>query len=356
MPPPPPLGGFGALARRAQIRFARPPVPTRTPQDLLFGRPAPLPITRPSVVSTPRTLRPQDLTFGRPGRRSPPPVPITRPSKVVFTPRMLITKVPTRRPLTFGRPGRVSLPFFKPAVTRPKEIMRLPSDGRPGDQRGFIHKKLLKAVSRVSSFIPGPAGALVSGITGRLAGGGSGRTPPRTLTARPSMFSAAEKEAGRTIKFSGVPEVLGGCVWPSRRAPDGTCKVFLGERPGPDGDVEVGEAVMGQYGAALTPGSRIIDRAVCLRGMQLGNDGLCYNKGQIRNNQRMWPAGRKPLLTGGDMRAIQIAARAGRRLEGATKRLQRMGMMKKPTSRRALPRGRGPMVIKEAGAGGVTVQ
>jgi len=93
----------------------------------------------------------------------------------------------------------------------------------------------------------------------------------------------------------------------------------------------VGDAVMGRYGAALQPGSMMIDRAVCLRGMQLGNDGLCYNKSQITNKQRMWPAGRKPLLTGGDMSAISKAARAGRRLEGATKRLQRMGMMRKPT-------------------------
>ena len=96
---------------------------------------------------------------------------------------------------------------------------------------------------------------------------------------------------------------------------------------------EVGEAVMGRYGAALEPGSRIIDRAICLRGMQLGDDGLCYNKAQITNKQRMWPAGRKPLLSGGDMRAISIASRAGRRMELATKRLQRRGMMKKPARR-----------------------
>jgi len=101
----------------------------------------------------------------------------------------------------------------------------------------------------------------------------------------------------------------------------------------------VGEAVMGQYGAALVPGSQIVDRAVCLPGMQLGNDGLCYNKANITNKQRMWPAGRKPLLTGGDMRAISTAARAGRRLELATKRLQKMGMMKKPAGRGRAPRG-----------------
>ena len=250
-------------------------------------------------------------------------------------------------------------PTLRRRPTPERTNMLIPTVGRPGDQRGFIHKKLLKVVSRVSSFVPGPAGQIVSSITGRLAGGGTGRTPPRTLTARPSQFSAAEKELGRNVKFPGMTPIgtklARPCDFPMVTDSQGRCRKptsgeFGGEQFG------VGEAVMGQYGAALEPGSMIVDRAVCLRGMQLGNDGLCYNKTQIRNNQRMWPAGRKPLLSGGDMRAIQIAARAGKRLEGATKRLQRMGMMKKPgSSRRALPRARG-VTVKEAGAGGVTIQ
>ena len=92
---------------------------------------------------------------------------------------------------------------------------------------------------------------------------------------------------------------------------------------------------MGRYGAALIPGTQIIDRAVCLPGMQLGDDGLCYNKGSITNSQRMWPRGRRPLLTGGDMSAIAIAARAGSKLDRTTKRLRSLGMMK------ALPKPRG---------------
>jgi len=96
----------------------------------------------------------------------------------------------------------------------------------------------------------------------------------------------------------------------------------------------VGQAVMGRYGAGIAPGNKVINRAVCLRGMQLGNDGVCYNKSQISNKQRMWPAGRRPLLTGGQMRAISIAAAAGRRLERTTKRLQKIGLMKKPAPRR----------------------
>ncbi len=98
----------------------------------------------------------------------------------------------------------------------------------------------------------------------------------------------------------------------------------------------------------------VIDRAVCLKGMQLGNDGLCYNKSQISNKQRMWPAGRRPLLTGGEMRAVSIANRAARRLELTTKRLQRMGMMKKPV--RHAPQRRltsGKTVLIESGPGSV---
>jgi hypothetical protein len=67
--------------------------------------------------------------------------------------------------------------------------------------------------------------------------------------------------------------------------------------------------------------------------MVLGNDGLCYNKRDIRNSDRMWPKGRAPLLTGGEMSAISKAARAAGKLERTTKRLQKIGLMKKPTRR-----------------------
>lgn len=153
------------------------------------------------------------------------------------------------------------------------------------------------------------------------------------------------------MKFGSEETVTKGpgdkCRWPKRMDPrTGTCRVFLGEQSGPNGDddngvptTEVGEAVMGRYGAALEPGIMNIERAVCLAGMQLGKDGLCYNKGAITNSQRLWPRGRRPLLTGGDMRAIGQAARAANKLTRTTKRLESMGMIKKRgTTRRALPR------------------
>jgi len=169
--------------------------------------------------------------------------------------------------------------------------------------------------------------------------------PPRTLTARPSETSALEKEAGRIAKFSagevvqvGLDILAGGCPPLMKRDPvDGKCKFALGEQVGRD-DTPPGDVVMGRYGAGEVPGNMVVNRAVCRPGMVVGDDGICYNRSQLKNSEREWPRGRRPLLTGGDMRAIATAARAGRRLERTTKRLQKIGMMKKPAARaRRLP-------------------
>ncbi len=248
--------------------------------------------------------------------------------------------------------------------------MFLAEGGRPNDRRGFLHKSFIgRAVGGVAKkFISStPIGAAVS--TGLGIARSFGRRParpvaPRTTTARPSLAGAQGKELGRDLKFGFdaslpttgfAPPVSssafrprrfapgdgrerdmqpGPCDFPKVRDREGRCRTptsgeFGGEQFG------VGEAVMGRYGVALEPGSMIIDRAVCLKGMTLGDDGLCYNKGAITNKQRQWPRGRRPLLTGGDMRAIGIAARAGSKLDRTTKRLRALGMMK------ALPKGRG---------------
>ncbi len=221
--------------------------------------------------------------------------------------------------------------------------MRL-NGGRPGDERGFVHK------SKFGKFVTGRVGD----ITGAIPGIGTAITTVRTgIAGVKALTGAREKEEGKRVKFLSLPAQrrrrglpfggggrdeggrAGPCDFPMVLDSQGRCRTptsgeFGGEQFG------VGAAVMGRYGAALEPGSMIIDRAVCLRGMQLGDDGLCYNKSQISNKQRMWPAGRKPLLSGGDMRAISIAARAGRRLDQTTKRLRRLGMMK------ALPAPRKP--------------
>lgn len=233
---------------------------------------------------------------------------------------------------------------------------------KPGDQRGFVHKKLLGIGAGLLGNVPGIGTAFNVARTAVSALQSRGRAAPilrprsrgfvpRTLTARVTAFSEAEKEQGKRLKFADLSQTFGSSAPPfipdNRpcrdpglvRAPDGHCvavgsghyQTHFGGGDGVAGPL--GEAVMGRYGAAMQPGSMMIDRAVCGRKMHLGDDGLCYAKTAISNKQRMWPKGRRPLLSGGDMRAISIAATAAKRLERTTKRLQGMGMMKKPASR-----------------------
>jgi len=229
----------------------------------------------------------------------------------------------------------------------------------PNGERAFIHKKILGGVSKLAGIgaaIGIPGAGTISAVTRFIGGRGGGFVPRTELPRGITQTSIGEKERGSRAKglvggevqaFTPSPFFRGGdgggspCPTGMRRDfQSGQCEAAAGQA--------VGEAIMGRYGAGLLPGSIIIDRAVCLKGMQLGDDGVCYNKSQITNKQRAWPAGRKPLLSGGDMRAISIAARAGRRLEGATKRLQRLGMMKKPTSSRRLSRAPHPALLVES--------
>ena len=242
--------------------------------------------------------------------------------------------------------------------------------GRPGDARGFLHKSLIgRAVGGVAKRVISatPIGAAIT--TGLGIARGFGRraarpVAPRTTTARPSFSSSQGKETGRELKFGGADtRTAFPALAPSpfvQRLPfvpgcdnnpgesDRCCRLRNGDFndqrryqlectgiAGTGTATGVGAAVMGRYGAALEPGVMMIERSVCLPGMNLGNDGLCYNKGAITNKQRQWPRGRRPLLTGGDMRAIGIAARAGSKLDRTTKRLRALGLMK------ALPKGRG---------------
>ena len=223
-----------------------------------------------------------------------------------------------------------------------------------GDQLAlnFVHKRLLGAAKTfvTSGFSPlAAAGGFFAPAAPPVR-----RPPPRTTVARPSARSAASKEMGREVKFASAPaptttalaiqrseckfpriKVRNQCVDLTAIPPGGdplTERIANGNGNGNGADV--GPAVMGRFGAALTPGSRIVDRAVCLRGMVLGNDGLCYNSKGFRNGDRMWPRGRRPLLTGGEMRAISVASRAATRLTNAAVRLQDIGLIKKPVARR----------------------
>jgi len=96
---------------------------------------------------------------------------------------------------------------------------------------------------------------------------------------------------------------------------------------------------MGRFGVGAIPGSRMIDRAVCEKGMVLGADEICYNRKSIRNSDRMWPRGARPLLGPGEMRAIRIARAAAGRLTRTAVGLQDMGLIKKPVVSKPRKRG-----------------
>jgi hypothetical protein len=95
-----------------------------------------------------------------------------------------------------------------------------------------------------------------------------------------------------------------------------------------------GAATHGRYGIAMVPAAQSQTRLSCPRGMVLGMDNLCYNRRDLRKDERKWVPPRKPLLTGGDLNAISRAARAAGRMEVQKKRLEKLGLLKKPTRRR----------------------
>jgi len=214
----------------------------------------------------------------------------------------------------------------------------------PNDIRNFVHKRIGRAV--IGFATGGPGGAVAGFARGdRPTLGGKCPLPAGDLQFQIGRWrSGASRSPALRAELEACGVDLGvsrsfapsgnGCFPGMLRDPvDGKCKFAIGQQVGRD-DTAVGAAVMGRYGAALEPGNMVVNRAVCLPGMILGDDDRCYNKGSITNKQRAWPRGRRPLLTGGEMRAISTASSAVGRMERTTKRLQKMGLMKKPGGRR----------------------
>jgi len=256
---------------------------------------------------------------------------------------------------------------------------------RPNDERGFVHKRIGRAIG-------GFIGGGIPGAIGGFVGGGGGATqlqcPPGQRPSKGRCINITSQwlltSAGRAFQSLTSGGAAIACPEGMRETADGRCVDITtawqggqGVIPGLDdclpgqtrvGDIctwpgtpagPAGEAVMGPFGAGLEPFFATMNVRRCLPGMVLGrgNNGLplCYNKSQLKNSERLWPAARKPLLTGGDLNAIRKAAAAGRKLETATKRLQRIGLMKKPKGggRRSLPALRPTVKLIESGPGSV---
>ncbi len=217
----------------------------------------------------------------------------------------------------------------------------MPLDGKPGDRRGFLHKRIFGAIG---GFLGG--GGPIGGIKGFLSGGSGGESAAaerRRICLQPGITDKATAQECRRI--IGCPpgwrELENGECVPGGFGPGVGTACQPGTIPDPQGGGfcispispfgqgrTPGNAVMGRHGAALEPDVLTVGVRRCIRGMVLGNDGLCYNKRDISNKDRQHPRGRRPLLTGGEMRCISIASRAARKLETKEKQLRKMGMLK----------------------------
>jgi len=208
----------------------------------------------------------------------------------------------------------------------------------------FVHKRILGAVGGFVS--GGPTGAVSGFLTGGGGGGGGAPAPSSRspFQIRRNVRNARHCDSMGRLTAAGVaagaicddtltldPSTLNGC-------PEGTVTTESGcvSPVSPRGQREgLSTAVLGQYGAGVLPTRFDVMTFDCPRGMVLGTDEICYNRKDISNKERKWPRGTRPLGTAGEMAALRKAAAFGRRMEGAVKRMQKIGVLKKPAPRRA---------------------
>lgn len=184
----------------------------------------------------------------------------------------------------------------------------------------------MSLLGRVGGALKGAAGGFVTGgPAGALTGAALGAISP-----------SGPRRPGTSMALAG-----------SSSCPPGSFKVgrsCLDLRPGGAGSgsgvlVSPGEPrrTPSMIGAsAVAPMRNTITVRTCGQGAVLAIDGLCYDKRTIRKDQRAWPPGRKPLLTGGDLNAIAKAARAARRMKVQQRRLEQLGLLKRPKPSRGV--------------------
>ncbi len=229
----------------------------------------------------------------------------------------------------------------------------------PSDERGFIHKRgsfFRRVAKKLVSSVP-VVGGVVEALGTQV---GVFEGPPSDLRVHRQV---PQKGSGCPPGFA--IDIRGQCV--EKRALARRRSIFAQERGTgraavrlqdetiqatlPSGEVagiplSFGEAKMGRFGAGLEPAIRDVMTRICPRGAVLAVDGLCYNRRDIRNSERAWPRGRRPLLTGGEMRCISVASSAAKKLQRKQKQLEQLGLLKRPSrARRALPAGHVAKVV-----------
>ena len=209
----------------------------------------------------------------------------------------------------------------------------------------FVHKRLFRGA--VGLLTGGPIGA----VSGLLSGGGSegpsgspvvprGSQPVPGVELGPIRLPQPIGRSGffqATCEDRGMmTDSRGRCVsrGPGSFTVDPTA-ILPGGRPFVSGAPRTAQVPM--IGAsAVQPFIENQTVRRCGRGAVLAIDGLCYDRKLLRKDQRMWPPGRKPLLTGGDLNAISRAARAAGRMKTQQKRLQKLGLLPKPKTQRRI--------------------
>jgi len=235
----------------------------------------------------------------------------------------------------------------------------------PNEARGFIHKSRF-----TRGVIGGVRGLITGGPTAALTGFAQGLVSQtegsRTRTGgQPQATRSLPMARKRRFKDPNIFDEFGNRRTRALNAPArslvagrGPCapgQIRIGKScvnpPGPRGGTgaflqearfETGPRFGGQLGG-YQPMVDMREVRVCMPGDVLGRDGFCYSKGDISNKNREWPRGRRPLGTPGEMAALAKAAAFGRRMETTVKRMQRIGVLKKP--RRGAPRARAQKLL-----------
>ena len=239
---------------------------------------------------------------------------------------------PTRASLVPG-----NAPLYASPLEPPREVLA----------SGLVTPKepSMSLLGRIGGALKGAVGGFVTGGPGGALGGAAlgaiaSSGPRRPAIGSQVLIGAGTSAVGR-MATGLVPTT---CPPGSRHVPLlGCVDIFPGGEgtgSGPfvrPGEARTSRAMIGA--SAYAPMTRNLTVRSCGKGSVLGIDGLCYDKRTIRKDQRMWVPGRKPLLTGGDLNAIAKASRAARRMKVQQKRLEHLGLLKRPKPSRGGSRG-----------------
>lgn len=229
----------------------------------------------------------------------------------VFAAGLGIKPQPTER-----RPARKSQARRRIEIEAVRELKETEDSVISGtDMSGFapsfVHKRIIGGIKGLAS------GGVTGGIGGFLSGGGDNSRERKARRAvenqRFQTFGEGPRTAGpaRSFGISDPCPIPGMSVDPKT----GKCVFKLGAVVGPDqvpaatgtSMVVFEDAVTGAFGMpAIRPVNIPQNHLTCPPGMVLGEDSLCYPKAVLRRDSRFrkWRPGTRPVLTGGEVRAI----------------------------------------------------